>query len=269
LVALRAYRPLNVPIAVALDDAAISGADRVLGCFRAPQAACRTGARFGVTRGAGDEHLVLRDDEVVARGPSWEAAVDALVTVVNGEAIASYDGFAVHAGVVGAGGGAIALPGVSGAGKSTLTAACLLAGGHYVSDEALCIDFDSGLVVPYPKPIRLSAPSRRLLGLSQCRDTEVLVTADELGAATVDARLPLRHIVELARTQGAAQLVPVHRSVGLAALLHFSFNHYKRPRAAFELAGRLAAGSRAWRLEYSSPGAAADVLLARLGGLSG
>ena len=269
MVALRAYRPLNVPVAVALDDAAISRADRVLGCFRAPQAACRTGARFGVTRGTGDEHLVLRDNEVVARGRSWDAAVDALVTVVNGEAIASYEGFAIHAGVVAAEGAAIAFPGVSGAGKSTLTAACLLAGGHYVSDEALCVDFDSGLAVPYPKPIRLSAPSQRLLGLSQCRDTEVLLTADELGAATVDAPLPLRHIVELVRSQGAPQLVPEHRSVGLAALLRLSFNHYKRPRAAFELASRLAAGSCAWRLEYSSPRAAADVLLTRLGELAG
>jgi hypothetical protein len=266
-VAQRSYSPLNVPIAVALDDAAIGPLDRVLGKLGTTRPGCAPS--FELTRGANGDCLVLRGEQVVARGASWSAAVDALVTVVNGEAIGAFEGFAVHAGVVAAGAGAIAFPGVSGAGKSTLTAACLQVGAGYVSDEALCVDFHSGLVLPYPKPIRLSASSQHLLGLSPSPDTDALVIADELGARTVEAPLALVHIVELARTGERLHLAPLPRSNGLAALLRFSFNHYKRPRAAFELAGRLASGACAWRLEYSSPRAAAELLLRRLGELAG
>jgi hypothetical protein len=267
LVAQRTYRPLDVPIAVALDDAATGPVDRALGGFGISSPGCA--ASFGLTRGANGECLVVRGEQVLARRASWAAAVDALVTLVNGAAVGAFAGFAVHAGVVAVGAGAIAFPGVSGAGKSTLTAACLQAGARYVSDEALCVDFDTGLVVPYPKPIRLSASSQRLLGLSPCPAADALVTADELGARTVDAPLPLVHVVALVRTDQPPCLVPLPRSSGLADLLRFSFNHYKRPRAAFELAGRLAAETCAWRLHYSSPQAAAELLLGRFGERAG
>ena len=258
MVAQRSYRLLDVPIEVAVDDAAAAAIDRVLGGFRSARPTCgRT--RFGLSRHGGD-CLVLRGDEVVARAHSWDVAVDALVTVVNGEAIGDFNGFAVHAGVIAWGDGAIAFPGISGAGKSTLTAACLQFGARYVSDEALCVAFDTGLVIPYAKPIRLSESSQRLLGWAP-RPSDVLVTAAELGAPTVDVPLPLSHLVQLARTEDRPRLIPLPRSTGLADLLRFSFNHYKRPEAAFELAGRLATGARAWRLEYSSLGAAAELLL--------
>jgi hypothetical protein len=267
LVAHRSYRPLDVPIGVALDDAATGAIDRALAGFGAGEPTCAPA--FGLIRGRDGECLVVRGEQVVARGASWDAAVDALVTVVNGEVITAFEGFAVHAGVVAVAAGAIAFPGVSGAGKSTLTAACLQAGARYVSDEALCVEFGRGLVRPYPKPIRLSASSQRLLGLSPPWTTDALVTAEELGATAVGAPLPLLHVVELVRTDQPPRLVPVPRSTALADLLHFSFNHYKRPRAAFELAGRLAARACAWRLEYSSPRAAAELLLDRLGEQAG
>jgi hypothetical protein len=258
LVARRSYRPIEVPIELVLDDAAARTVDRVLGGFPA-SAPASDRASFGLTRAVGGDWLVLRSDEIVARGHSLDAAVDSLVTVVNGEVIGAFEGFAVHAGVIAGADGAIAFPGASGMGKSTLTAACLQVGSRYVSDEALCVAFDAGLVLPYAKPISLSPSSQRLLGLSP-RDSDVLVTPEELGAGTVRAPLPLSHLVRLARTGGPPRLIPLPRSAGLADLLRFSFNHYKWREAAVELAGRLAAGARTWRLEYSSPGAAAELL---------
>jgi hypothetical protein len=70
----------------------------------------------------------------------------------------------VHAGVVAAGGAAIAFPGPSGAGKTTLTVACLLAGLEYGSDEALCLDWETGAVLPYPRPLALTPAAAELAG---------------------------------------------------------------------------------------------------------
>ena len=71
---------------------------------------------------------------------------------------------AVHAAVLAAAGGVIALPGESCAGKSTLAAACTVQGFGYLSDEALVLTSE-GTVVPYPRPIALSSWSRTAVGV--------------------------------------------------------------------------------------------------------
>src|SRR5512136_1043844 len=95
-------------------------------------------------------------------------------------------GAAVHAGVVASAGAVVAFPGESGAGKSTITAACLVAGFDYVSDEALCIDVADGRVVAYPKPIALASSGWAMIGATDRAATgiddgeEVYVSADQL-----------------------------------------------------------------------------------------
>jgi len=261
----RGYQVLGVPIAITCDDAAVAeDVDRLLGAFVAPTSTHDVLSRYRLTRAGSGDHMLLCGCQILARSPSQDAVMSELVRQVNNEVLRAFTGFAVHAGVVAAGRSAIAFPAASGVGKSTLTAACLSRGCSYVSDEALCIDFDTAHVIPYPKPISLSVSSMDLLGLPGCVGSETLVTASELGAATVAGPTQLRHVVEIVRLGDRARLVPVSRSAGLAALLRYSFNHYKRPAAAFALVGRLAADFHAWRLECGSPDEAADALLAAM-----
>jgi hypothetical protein len=60
----------------------------------------------------------------------------------------------VHAGVVAHNGRAIVIPGTSFSGKTTLVSELVRAGATYYSDEYAVLD-DSGLVVPYPKPLSI------------------------------------------------------------------------------------------------------------------
>ena len=55
-------------------------------------------------------------------------------------------------------------------------------------------------------------------------------------------------------------------SEAMGELLDKSFNHYKVGERAFHLAAELANGAQAWRLDYSDPRQAAE-LLARAAGL--
>ena len=100
---------------------------------------------------------------------------------------------AIHAGVVAIGDSTIAFPSVSGNGKTTLTAACLLSGFSYISDEALVLD-DNGSVIPYPKPLALSKWSCETLGIAVERE-ETLVTAADLGAVVEQGGTQVTDIV--------------------------------------------------------------------------
>ena len=228
-------------------------------------------ARHYVVRSDDDDRFTLiGDGQPVASVATPSELLDALFADVNRRAIDDYSGFAVHAGVVASDGAAIAFPAESGTGKSTLTAACLDAGFAYVSDEALCIDPRDCRVVPYPKPIALAPNTWALVGYAvpgtTDSDTKITQSPYAFGANVVDvaSRLRLAHVVELARVGGTPRLVARPRADTITLLLAMSFNHYKRPRVAFEVASQLAAQSRAWRLEYGDPREAATLLLAEL-----
>jgi hypothetical protein len=187
---------------------------------------------------------------------------------LNGLALAEADCFAAHAGVVARSGSAVAFPAASGTGKTTLTAACLLAGFDYVSDEALCVDYGTGTVVPYPKPLTLSGPSCRLLGIDPGPlppAGEAALTAADLGAAVATPPVHLAHVLLLERRPGPPELVEVEHVAGMTALLGMSFNHWRRPADAFGLTASLARRARAWTLGYDDPLDAA-ALLTRLAG---
>lgn len=179
---------------------------------------------------------------------------------LNRLAIAGYDGFAAHAGVIAAGDVVLAIPGASGAGKTTLVAACVADGWHYGSDEALCLSRATGDIRAYPKPLALSEWSAATVGLTGGvrSDGELLVTAVELGGQQMSGPAQLTDVVQLNRVRGSEpHLGPLHRAESVAALLGMSFNHYQEPADSFALVTRLAQHCRAWRLTYSDPVAAA------------
>lgn len=213
------------------------------------------------------------------------------VAEINALAVAEVGNLAVHAGAVAADGSVVAFPAVSGAGKTTLTAACLLAGLHYVSDEALCLDWQDAAVRPYPRPLALSPWSAAALGLEPGGGSpdsgdgggphggspdggggpvrglgdEVLVTAAGLGAPVAARPLRLSHVVLLDPPGGEPGLRPATRSDGAAELLRRSFTHWHHPDRAFELVHQVLAEVSVWRLSPSSPMTDAATIATLLG----
>lgn len=217
------------------------------------------------------DHALFRDCSARVRHQSWSHVVEALLAELNLAAVDGFAGFAVHAGVVASGGRVVAFPADSGDGKSTLTAACLLAGFEYVSDEALCVDYTTARVVPYPKPVMLSPVSMELVASPpplvslDGAHGEAALVAEDLGSRPAAGDLGLTDVVTLARAPGPPQLHALPSSETVGSLLGRSFNHYKRPREAFDLVTELARSCRAWRLEYDDPVPAAKAMMDRLG----
>lgn len=188
---------------------------------------------------------------------------------------------AVHAGVVAATGGVLAVPAVSGAGKSTLTAALVRAGAGYLSDESLVLrgGTEAGpggpapVVLPYPKPVALSPWSAAAVGLPSDGAVtgelmpdgarELLFAAEDLGA--VGTAAPLRHLLLPVRDPAGPSLVALPRRDGLAALLALSFNHYRDPRRFLVVAAAAVQGAQVHRLHVGDPRATAELVLERLG----
>lgn len=212
---------------------------------------------------------VHRGGEAPRRAADAGGAVAWVLADLNATALDGYRGFAVHAGVVSSAGRAVAFPAPSGGGKSTLTAAAVVAGFDYVSDEALCVDFDTRHVVPYPRALVLSPWSREHAGLDgtdvhELAPDEVAVAPARLGVGAPSPELRLSDVVVPVRRPGPPALVATSSTDAIALLLEFSFNHYKRPEASFRLCAELARDARAWRLELSDPAGAASLLLERL-----
>jgi hypothetical protein len=118
----------------------------------------------------GDQGLDLCDGgQMVRRGVDPRIAIATVVWRLNAIAARSTAHVLLHAAcVAGPQGGGVLLAGGPGVGKSTVTSACLSAGLAYLSDEVAAIDRDSGLLLPYAKPLVL--------------DGERLVPASSLGA---------------------------------------------------------------------------------------
>lgn len=236
-----------------------------------------------------DSEAALSAQAVPVGDGSAPEQISRFAVGVNAAALDAAAAFAVHAGVVASSHGAIAMPATSGTGKSTLTAACLRRGFDYVSDEALCLAYPGdpsepsgpgGEVRPYPRPLALSAWSARAIaqGLEgaygvQAGD-EWLFTAADLGSAVAREPLRLGHVVVLDRRpdDGAApgslakpELEPLPRPEAVTLLLRLSFNHYRRPSDAVQLAAQVISGAAAWRLRYADPHDAADLLWSALG----
>lgn len=208
-------------------------------------------------------YSVYHDCRRLANGSDAESALPALVAGLNQAAIANCEHFAVHAGVVGTSSGVIAMPAVSGGGKSTLTASLVKAGFGYLSDEALVLD-DHSAVIPYPKPFALSAWSSKVLGIDSESDERLVMPAD-LDGQLHEGPDHLTDIVLSSFGHTETSLTALPKSGAVAALIQYSFNHYKAPERAFRLATDIARAVRVSQLEYDDPIKAAEFLAAELG----
>lgn len=210
-----------------------------------------------------DAYSVYQDCRKLATDADADRALPALVAGLNQAAIGDCEHFAAHAGVVGTSIGVVAMPALSGGGKSTLTASLVQAGLGYLSDEALVVDH-GGAVIPYPKPFALSAWSSKVLGIDSGSD-ETLVTPADLDGQLHEGPDHLTDIVLSSFDHPETSLTPLPKSSAVAALIQYSFNHYKAPERTFRLATDIAREVRVWQLEYDDPLRGAQLLAEELG----
>lgn len=207
-------------------------------------------------------YRVFRDCSRIVDTNSLDRAIELFLADLNRHILYSYEGFAAHAGVVRhPSGRVLVFPGSSGTGKSTLTAAAVLAGFEYLSDEALCVPYGERAALPYLKPINLMDWSRSHLGIDDDIVTERPVSPLAIGKAHRDAA-QVTDIVHLKRPQPLSiSRVGSNRSVG--TLIEMSFNHYRQPEMTFRTVTGLAGGATTWELSYTSAVEAAAELFER------
>ncbi|MEN3357057.1 MAG: hypothetical protein V7637_1039 [Mycobacteriales bacterium] len=270
---------LGTPFALDCADPGLAtGLARLLASFRTAAGAADPGAGGAPAPGAAVRIAVAPDTDI-----------GGVLAALNAAALARADYFAVHAGVVAAGGRAVAFPGPSGIGKTTLTVACLLAGLDYGSDEALCLDWSTGAVRPYPRPLALTPSAAELAGtyLTGTRPPgagppgigppgtgppgadqpgavrtadEIVLAVADLGAEVAAEPLALAHVLLPRRTGGSAALLPAPRGAAVAELLRRSFTAHHRPGQAFDLAHRVVAAAGTWYLDLGHPRDAAALV---------
>lgn len=202
-------------------------------------------------------YTVFRDCGRLATDSTVSGLLPATIASLNYAAVDQCEQFAVHGGVARRDDHIVAIPAESGHGKTTLTATLVKTGFDYLSDEAL-VFADDGRVSPYPKPFALSEWSADKLGVP-VRGEETLATAAELGGDVGEGgRLTDLILSEYGHQQ--MRLDPLPKSHAVAALIQYSFNHYKDPARAFRIATEVARDLKVWRLEYGDPLDAADLI---------
>ncbi len=224
---------------------------RLLHDFESTSRPARSAHIVQITGGADEPCVLHRGCYRQASGNSAADVLPDLIGLINQAAIGEVRHFAAHASVVARGDRVVAFPARSGGGKTTLAAASLLSGFSYVSDEALILN-DSGLVVPYPKPLALSRWSCQALGLSNAGE-ETLFTPADLGSSVVSSNVQLTDLVISQYGDGEPSIASIPSSEAVSQLISNSFNHYKDPERAFRISTDVARKTRVWRLDYRDP----------------
>ena len=265
------YAVIGTRFGVRFDDLEVQGrVDDLLAPFLQPTIVpvrAKQVFALATTRPGDVRHQAFRDCTRIARSESWTEVLDGFLAEINRQAIGEMPHFGVHAGVVATPNRTLAFPGASGAGKSTLVGACVEVGFEYVSDEALCLEYPTGSVISYPKPLNFSRWSIERLGLdlpeadpvSDGRKTPVRV--HDLQGVVASRPPQLSDVIFFERAPGPPRLERIPASKVISGLLEFSFNHYKRPSEAFTLTGEMARRCDGWQLFYDDPGDAARLLL--------
>lgn len=162
------------------------------------------------------------DDVTLPPDADPEQAVARWLHALHVAALAHTPTMPIHAAAVAGPSGCVVLPGPSGAGKSTLAAAALQSGLTLLSDEAACFTAPTGTVLPHARPLKLSLPSRHLLGVSNPLDPDAEI-ALPAGAFGVAAHPTSRHrclgVVLPVREHGrSATLQSISPAVALGTL---------------------------------------------------
>lgn len=103
----------------------------------------------------------------------------------------------LHASAVSRNGRAVVMTGVSGAGKSTLSALLGERGWRFLGDEFVLLDPDSGMIVPFPRPVSLKNAAIAAMECEVDDDTRFGPVMRETPKGTIRHLRPRTEAVEL------------------------------------------------------------------------
>jgi hypothetical protein len=215
--------------------------------------------RFHVASAPDGTARLLVDGEPGGVGVSASGITSELVHTLSRLLILECDALGLHAGGVARDGVGVALPAAMESGKSTLTAALVRAGFAYLSDEAVLLDWDSGVAIPFPKPISLDPGSWALfpdlephadLPDDDYKARQWHVPPDEVRSGAVAAGpVPIRYYVFPKYAKGATtELTPLPRAEAVVELAKNTFRFNEQPRRCLDALAAAARGADCYRL---------------------
>jgi hypothetical protein len=162
------YRALNLTFGIRSEEADVGAyLDHALTGLRSREEE-KPEVWYSVARsseGSERPYVLHFGSELVGGASSKAFAIEMLLWHLNAATVERAAPLVVlHAGGVVINGRGVIISGSTGSGKSTLTAALVRAGAGYLTDEALAIDPQNGVLHPYPKALTIQRGSWRLLG---------------------------------------------------------------------------------------------------------
>ena len=176
----------------------------------------------------------------------------------------------VHAAAAARGGVGVVMPAASEAGKTTLVAGLVSAGFGYLSDEAAAIDPETGLIVPFAKPLSIDQGSWAVLAQMEPRLDDATrayvaqqwqVSPQAIRPGSVSGRVrPHLVVLPTYRQEAETRLEPVSRVDTLLAMLRHTFHFEQAGRRNFDVLARLVASVDCYRLTVGNLNEACEAL---------
>ena len=219
---------------------------------------------------------VFRDGTCMVRSQSPDEAIGWLVwDITRGAVEAGRDHLLLHAAGLQHADGGVLMPGPSGSGKSTLAAGLVRAGLAYLSDELVALEFESGMMLPYAKPISVKSGSLGALGdmCSPAVNSSIeLSTAGEALLAvgnSVDRPIGVPCLPELVvvpryEPGAATQLTPLSETEAFAVLAVNAVNFAEHGADGARVLGELVSRCERVALAMSDLDEAVEIILGLL-----
>lgn len=215
------------------------------------------------TERLGDGRLLLTlDGRRIGASFETQAIANLLLWSVNQEVAArTSESVLVHGGAVASDGQAVVLPGTSGSGKSTLTAAMVMAGFDYLTDEAVAFSLSSGSINSYHRPISLKTGSWSVLPHARpatppedppyTTDIWHVLPQSLRAHSLVDAAQPVLIVLPSYQRGAPPQLSEISPGEAAAALALNSFNLSRLGQHGLDRLAQVARTAPAFRLRHA------------------
>jgi hypothetical protein len=211
-----------------------------------------------VLTASGDTGRLVFDGELASEDPVCGQVINTLVHALTRQMVESADALGLHAGGVVRNGIGVALPASMESGKSTLTTGLVRAGFSYLTDEAVLLDWETGTVIPFPKPISLDMGSWALFPELEPQDdlpdgykrTQWQVAPTRIRPDAMGAPCRIRYFVFPKYTQGATtRLTPLARGEATVELAKNTFRFNERARRSLDALADAARAAECFRLD--------------------
>ena len=206
----------------------------------------------------GDTGRLVIDGELASDDHVRGQVVNTLVHALTRRMIETVDALGLHAGGVVRGGIGVALPASMESGKSTLTTGLVRAGFSYLTDEAVLLDWETGAVIPFPKPISLDQGSWALFPELEPRGalpdgykrTQWQVAPTRIRPDAMGEPCRVRYFVFPKYTRGATtRLWPLARGEATVELAKNTFRFNERARRSLDALAAAARAAECFRLD--------------------